>query len=407
MNSGQRTERQLLAILAADVVGYSTLMGRDEAGTLARLKQLRDEVFHPAIVEHSGRLVKLIGDGSLVTFQSVVDAVACAASIQRTLAGRVSGESGIRFRIGVNIGDVIIDGDDIYGDGVNIAARLESIADPGGVVVSENVYEQVNHKLELDFRSIGEQRLKNIAEPIRAYQLVFDGCAIPHRRSLSLRPRYPFLGLGVAGALLAACIGALQFLPWKNWPSAKPSILVLPFASVTKDPQHDYLADGIAADLITDLSKVSGLVVIARSSAFALKDSSIDPVDAAKRLNVRYVLTGSLRVTGDKLKVNVELVDGDTRSNVWADRFESRDAEFFQLQDNLVRSVVSSLSVRLTETEKTDISRLPTSNLEAYDFYTRAEQKAYSTGLSSLREILQLYQKAISLDPNFAEAHAG
>jgi adenylate cyclase len=415
VEQAQHLERKLVAILAADVVGYSRLMGLDETGTLTRLKALRREYIEPLIEGYHGRVVKLMGDGALVEFASVVDAVACAVEIQRVAAQQnfnVPENARIVFRIGINLGDVIIDKDDFYGDGVNIAARLEGLSDPGGVVISGTAYDQARNKLGLTFKSLGEQRLKNIAEPVRAYRVLLEQA--PSARKL--RSRRPLIGAAALFLVLAAALAVVL------WPRAvallqdqsstisaegKPTIAVLPFANLGQKADQDYFAEGLTDDLITDLSKISGLLVIARNSSFSFGDRSLDINEIAKQLNVHYVVEGSVRRDGNSVRINVQLIDAKTGSNIWAERFDRDYSKIFVLQDEVIGRIVEALSVRLTEGEKAQIARLPTRNLEAYDFYTRAEQKAYVVDFTSLGEALSLYQKAIKLDPAFADAYSG
>jgi adenylate cyclase len=409
--------RKLVAILAADVVGYSRLMGVDEAGTLARLKALRHDFIEPAIGGHGGRIVKLMGDGALVEFSSVIDAVSCAVEIQR-LAGEqnrdLPGDSRIDFRIGINLGDVIVDGEDFYGDGVNIAARLEGLSEPGGIVLSGAAYDQARNKLGLAFGSLGERRLKNISEPVRVYRVLLE----PGQHGRRFRPaRRTMAAAGLllacaAGGLLVLVPGGLGFLkgdlPAVSGAGAgKPSIAVLPFSDLGGSPDEDYFAEGLTDDLITDLSKISGLLVIARNSAFSFRDRSTDPRRIAEQLNVRYVVEGSIRRAGDAVRINVQLIDSQTGNNVWADRYDRDYSRIFALQDEVVEHIVDALSVRLTEGERTQIARLPTRNLEAWDFYTRAEQQVYAIDYRSLGEAVSLYQKAFTLDPTFANAYSG
>jgi adenylate cyclase len=415
VDQSQRVERRLVAILAADVVGYSRLMGLDETGTLARLKAIRRDLVDPLIRDYRGRIVKLMGDGALVEFASVVDAVACAVEVQRSITKHddaLPEDSRISLRIGINLGDVIIDGDDVYGDGVNIAARLQGICEPDGIVISGTAYDHAKNKLDVGFRSLGSQHLKNIAEPVRAYRVLLG---LPERA-----PRWRPGWLLPAVAMVLVAIVTIGFVLWPQADALfsrylrvaesatdKPSIAVLPLGSLSDNAQEDYFADGLTDDLITDLSKISGLMVIARNSAFAFKHQPKNVRQVAEQLGVRYVLAGSVRRAGDKLRVNVQLTDSTTASNVWAERYEGDYAKIFELQDQVVKRVVEALSVHLTESETSQISRLPTRNLEAYDFYTRAEQKVYSVGSKSLGDALALYEKAISLDREFADAYAG
>lgn len=417
MEQVQHLERKLVAILAADVVGYSRLMGLDEMGTLSRLKALRREFIEPSIEGYHGRIVKLMGDGALVAFESVVDALACAVEIQRVTAQQNLGvpeDTQIVFRIGINLGDVIPDKDDFYGDGVNIAARLEGLSDPGGIVISGTAYDQAHNKLGLTFKSLGEQRLKNIPERVRAYRVLLEQTG-GTRKSRSRR----WLVSIAAAALFLALMAGMFF-----WPQAvallsdhgsnltgsvagKPSIAVLPFTDLGEKAGQDYFAEGLADDLITDLSKISGLLVIARNSSFSFKDQSLDLDKIAEQLNVRYVVEGSVRREGDSVRINVQLIDAKTGSNIWAERYDRDYSKLFALQDEVIERIVEALSVRLTAGEKTQIARLPTQNLEAYDFYIRAEQKVYAIDYKSLGEALSLYQNAIKLDPTFADAYSG
>jgi adenylate cyclase len=417
VDQSQRVERKLVAILAADVVGYSRLMGLNETGTLARLKALRHDLIDPLIASYHGRIVKLMGDGELVEFASVVDAVECAVELQRCVVKQgidLPEHSRIRFRIGINLGDVIADGDDVYGDGVNIAARLQGICEPNGIVLSGTAYDQAKNKLDIGFKSLGRRHLKNIAEPIRTYavrlELPTTARGLWPRRWLMPATTIVFLAIAIAMASLLwpqTDVLLARYLRATRPVADKPSLAVLPFGSLSDNAQQDYFADGLTDDLITDLSKISGLVVIARNSAFAFKGQPENVTQVAKQLGVRYVLRGNVRRAGEKIRVNVQLVDSTTESNVWAERYEGDYNKIFELQDQLIKRVVEALSVHLTESETSQISRLPTRNLEAYDFYTRAEQKVYAARSESLREALAAYDKAISLDPDFADAYAG
>ena len=399
-------ERRLTAILAADVVGYSRLMGEDEVGTLNRLKSCRRELVDPAIKEFHGRMIKLMGDGALVEFASVVDAVQCAAAIQRRMADRDQGEARqIRFRIGINLGDVIVDENDIYGDGVNIAARLEAMAEPGGICISGSAFDQAVHKVDVGFAGLGEQSLKNIADPVRVYRVLLDPAAsgkivaAPHRigsRGMTLA--------GIAVLFIALLAG---FFVWqKPFGSQRPSVAVLPFANLAGDPSQDYFVDGITEDLITDLTKLSGLDVIARNSVFAYKGKHAVLTDIARALGVRYVVEGSVRRTGEQIRVNAQLIDTTTGDNLWANRFDRGMAGVFAVQDEMSGEIAKALGLQPSTVQSERMARPPTENLEAYDYYLRAEQAARSGGRDGLRESLRLYEKAEELDPGFAEAFA-
>jgi adenylate cyclase len=373
-------ERRLAAILAADVVGYSRLMGANEAGTLADLAAHRRELIDGAVAEHQGRIVKLTGDGMLVEFSSVVSAVACAAEIQSRMAERNAGvpeDRRIEFRIGVNLGDVIHQDGDIFGDGVNIAARLEAIAPAGGVAVSALVRESVGNRLELMFEDTGEQQLKNIDRRVRVYRVA--------RRA--------------AGAGLAA--------PRPQRAAERPSIAVLPFSNISGDAEQEYFADGIAEDIITDLSKISGLFVIGRNTTFTYKGRAVKLQEAAAELGVRFLLEGSVRKAGQRVRVTAQLIDGATGGHLWADRFDRDLTDIFAIQDEITRTIVEQLKVRLLPEEKEALSQAPTSNVEAYSCYLRGRQFLHMKTRSYLLMARDMFARAAALDPNYARAYAG
>ncbi len=325
----ERLQRRLAAILSADVVGYSRLMGMDEAGTLSRLNALRRELIDPTIAAHSGRIVKLMGDGALVEFASAVDAVTCAIEIQRRL--REDDASGsdanpIQIRIGINVGDIIIDGEDILGDSVNIAARVEGIAEPGGISISEDAWRQVQGKVAANFVDAGEQSLKNIARPVRVYRLDLA----PKPAAASKVPR-PTLAL-----------------------PDKPSIAVLAFNNMSGDPEQEYFSDGISEDIITDLSKLSELHVIARNSTFINKGKPVDVKQVGRDLGVHYVLEGSVRKAGNRVRVTIQLIDTTSGVHIWADRFDRDLTEIFAVQDELTQEIIAALKIKLSAAESTD-----------------------------------------------------
>jgi len=401
-------ERRLAAILAADVVGYSRLMGEDEVGTLARLKSCRRELVDPAIEEFHGRIIKLMGDGALVEFASVVDAVQCAAAIQRKMAERNQGMAAaeqIRFRIGVNLGDVIVEGSDIYGDGVNIAARLEAMAEPGGICISGTAFDHAVHKVDVGFAGLGEQRLKNIADPVRVYRVLLDPDKARKIVSAPSHTNKRTMILGAA-ALLFIVLAVIGFAWQKSLAPQRPSIAVLPFANLSGDPSQDYFADGVTEDLITDLAKLSGLDVVARNSVFAYKNRPAALAVMARELGARFVVEGSVRRTGEQIRVNAQLIDTATGDNLWADRFDGVAAGVFSIQDEMNREIAKALGVKPSEAETERMARPPTTNLEAYDYYLRAEQAARAGNRAKMREALILYGKAEELDPTFAEAFA-
>jgi adenylate cyclase len=383
--SGERVERRLAAILAADVVGYSRLMGQDEAGTLARLRAHRRELIDPKITEHKGRIVKTTGDGILIEFPSVVEAVACAVAVQRGMAERnvsTPEDQRIVFRVGVNLGDIIIAEDtDIHGDGVNIAARLEGIAEPGGICVSGTVHDQVRDKLDLAFDDLGEQALKNIARPVRVYRV-----------RLGTAETTPKTAPTESAPMLA--------LP------DKPSIAVLPFANMSNDPEQEYFADGMVEEIITALSRIRWLFVIARNSSFAYKGKSPDLRQVGRELGVRYVLEGSVRRAGNRVRITGQLIDTTTGTHIWADRFDGVLDDIFELQDQVASSAAGAIEPRLRQSEIERVSRKPTNSLDAYDLYLRAVALRDQHTDESVREAIALLKRALAIDPTYAPAAA-
>jgi adenylate cyclase len=417
-------ERRLAAVLIADVAGYGRLSQIDEEGTRARFQGDLHDVFEPKIAKHHGRLVKTMGDGLLVEFHSVVDALRCAIDVQRQKARRNAlAPPGQRldFRIGVNLGDIIVEGEDIHGDGVNIADRIQALAELGGIAISGSAYDQVKSKLPVGYVSLGEQKVKSIAEPIRVYRVVLDPSAAGRTtgapRSLR-RWRVPVAAAALIALLLAGA--AFWWQPWPFFqPSApvgrfayplpdKPSVAVLPFINVSGDSEHDHLAEGLTDDLITELSKVSGLFVIARHSVFAIRDTAGKIQDVAAELGVHYVLEGTLQRADSRLRINVKLIDAVTGLSLWAERYDRQYTDLFAVQDDVIAKIISALEVKLSEGERDQLARIPTDNLEAYDYYMRAEQEGFFySDVDTYRRTLSFYQKAIDLDPNFANAHAG
>jgi TolB-like protein/class 3 adenylate cyclase/cytochrome c-type biogenesis protein CcmH/NrfG len=375
--------RRLAAILCADVVGYSRLMGVDEAGTLAGLKGLRRDLVDPKVATYGGRIFKTTGDGFLAEFPSAVNAVRFAMDMQAALgegsAGRPE-DRRIAFRIGINVGDVIVEDDDLYGDGVNVAARLESLAEPGGVCVSANVVEQVRNKIEAGFADLGEQRVKNIAEPIRIYRLA------PGKGRAHEAPRTP--------------------PPSFSASADRKSIVVLAFENMSRDPEQEYFSDGIAEDIITDLSKISGLFVIARNSAFAYKGKAINLQQVSRELGVRYVLEGSVRKAGARVRVTAQLIDGTTGGHVWAERYDRDLSDIFAVQDELTKEIVSALALKLTDDERRRLSRRGTDNVEAYDLFLRGRELIWLHTQTATYEGRKLLERATALDPAFAAAYA-
>ncbi len=401
-------ERRLTAIVDSDVVGYSRLMGEDEGGTLARLKACRREVVDPAIEEFHGRIIKLMGDGALVEFASIVDAVQCAAAIQRKMAGRDQGVSEtrrIQFRIGVNLGDIIVEGDDIYGDGVNIAARLQGLAQPGGICISGTAFDHAVHKADVGFSALGEQHLKNIADPVRVYRVLLDPSQAGKVVTAGRRPGRQAMILATVAALLITAV-AIVFTWQGAFAPQRLSVAVLPFINLSGDPDQDYFTDGITDNLITDLAKLSDLDVIARNSVFAYKGKARVLPEIGRDLGVRFVVEGSAQRTGEKIRVNAQLIDAASGDHLWANRFDRAAGSVFTLQDEMSRQIAEALGLELTQSETEQLARPPTANLEAYDYYLRAEQAARTGRRSRMLEALALFDKAEALDPGFADAFA-
>jgi adenylate cyclase len=369
-------ERRLTAILAADVVGYSRLMTIDETGTLAALTSLRKNLVNPKISEHNGRIVKLTGDGMLIEFPSVVSAVACAVDIQSAMRTRNATEPAARieFRIGINLGDIIVEDGDIFGDGVNVAARLEGIAPIGGIAVSQSVRDHVGKRLDLAFEDMGERRLKNIEAPIRVYSISVEHTSTD--------------GAASAG-------------------QERPSIAVLPFVNMSGDPEQEYFSDGITEDIITDLSKVSGLFVVARNTAFTYKGKHVDVQEVAKRLGVNFILEGSVRKAGARVRVTGQLINGKDSGHVWADRFDRDLTDIFAIQDEITHAIVEQLKVKLLPQEKKSIGQTPTGNVEAYTYYLRGRQFFHRHSKSYYQLARRMFAKAVELDPAYARAYAG
>ncbi len=416
-------ERRLAAILAADVVGYSRLMGVDEAGTLARLEGLKAEILDPLIAQHHGRVVKLMGDGFLVEFASVVDAVTCALDWQGAVearAGLVPEDRALRFRIGVNLGDVIVKGEDVYGDGVNVAARLEGLAEPGSVLVSRTVFDHAKGKVPASFEDLGERELKNIAEPVRVFR-VSMGSEVAETPSVakvtSRSRRLPAIAATVV--LLAVAAGAALWLkPWepREQPASleamafplpdKPSIAVLPFTNMSDDPNQEYFVDGMTEDLITDLAKIESLFVIARNTVFTYKGKAVAVPEVARELGVRYVLEGSVRRVGDIVRINTQLIDGISGAHIWAERYDGTLADIFALQDKVTSEIVAQLQITLTPDEQTRQNRKDTDNAEAYDAYLRGWQLYRRYTPEDFFEAIPHLERAVELDPDFGRAWA-
>jgi adenylate cyclase len=368
-------QRKLTVIFSADVVGYSGLMEHDEAGTLARLKENRRTIFDPRVAAHGGRIVKLMGDGALVEFASVVSAVECASEIQRATEAQAqtAGANALRYRIGITLGEVIVEGDDIYGDGVNVAARLQSLAAPGSVALSRVVRDQVAGKVAIELEDLGEHAVKNLERPVHVYALRSEAAPSPSPQAARAQ---------------------------------RVSICVLPFANMSGDPEQEYFSDGVTEDIITDLSKVSALAVVSRNTAFTFKSKPIDVAQVARQLKVSHVLEGSVRKAGNRVRITAQLIEGATDSHLWAERYDRDLNDIFALQDEISEAIVNALKLKLMPSEKKAIEQRATTNPEAYKLYLMARQYN-ATGNSRHRDItVRLCQRAIEIDPGYARAWA-
>ena len=378
-------ERRLAAVLAADMVGYSRLMEVDETGTLARLKTHRIELIDPAIAKNRGRIIKTTGDGILVEFHSVADAVLCAAEIQRRMARRnldVPPSRWVQFRIGVNLGDLIVDEDDIFGDGVNVAARLEMLAEPGGICVSAAVRDQVGDRLDqIAFEDLGEQSVKNITRPIRVFRIRLEADAT----------------VGPERARDAAMSAAV---------AKKPSIAVLPLANMSGDPEQEFFADGLTEDIITELSRFRDLLVISRNSTFVYKGKAVKLQEVAREFGVDYILEGSVRKSGDRIRVTVQLIDAETDRHVWAERYDRQLEDIFAIQDEMTRAIVATLPGRMEAATHDRAKRKRTDNMAAYECVLTAKVLHHRSTREDNAEAQRLLDRAIALDPNYGHAHA-
>jgi len=418
-------KRKLAAILHADVAGFSRLMGEDEAGTHQALGELRRAV-DPVIAAHGGRIVGTAGDSVLADFSSVVDALNCAVEMQRasrTINDPIPPERRLELRIGVNLGDVIVDGDDIFGDGVNIAARLEGLAQPGTVCISQTVYDQVRNKLALDYRPLGAHRVKNIAEPVRAYAVGLPA-TVPRPR----RGRRPLFAAAGAAALVGVGLAAWVLHTGGSWElpglgaapkplevaslaaparlAGRPSIAVLPFKNLSGDASQDFFSDGITEDVITALGRFSNLLVIAKSASFPFKGSNAAPAEIGRLLDARYLLEGSVRRAEDRIRVNVELTEAATGVHVWSETYDSEGKDIFAVQDDIASRVVGAAAVKLTRFERERVLTKPTENLAAYEYVLRGREFLSHPSRDKNDEAADLFQRAIDLDPNYAAAYA-
>ncbi|MER8397591.1 adenylate/guanylate cyclase domain-containing protein [Mesorhizobium sp. M1348] len=370
-------EQRLAAILAADMAGYSRLMEADESGTLARLRTHRIELVDPAIAKNKGRIIKTTGDGMLVEFQSVTDAVKCAVEIQQRMKRRnsdVPQERRIEFRIGINLGDIIFDDDDIFGDGVNIASRIEQLADVGGICVTAAVATQIADRLEIAMEDLGEKTLKNISRPVRLYRVGFDSPVLPQveaKRSIS-----------------------------------KPSIVVLPFSNMSGDPEQEFFADGLTEDIITELSRHHELFVISRNSAFVYKNRAVNVREVAEKLDVQYLVEGSVRKIGDRVRVTVQLIDTANDAHIWADKYDRKLDDIFAIQDEVTAAIAATLPGRVEAAQRDQLARAKPANMAAYECVLAAKVLHHRSTIADNERAQTLIERAVALDPDYAHAHA-
>jgi adenylate cyclase len=413
MASDDRLEHKLAAILHADIVGFTRMSSDDEEGTYRKLREYLDH-FRDAIESHGGAVVNTAGDAVLAEFPTVSEALTCSVAVQRTFADmnrELAEDQRLVFRIGVNLGEVIVDRDNIYGDGVNMAQRLEGLAEPGGICLSQAVHAAVGHKLDLTYRDIGSRQVKNVAEPVHAFQVVLDGAApsASRRRAVSLIAAAIALVLVVAGV---AWFGlgrhgeeTVAEGPVLAIDDSMPSIAVLPFQNVGGDAKEDYFSDGITNDLITDLSRFSNLFVVASNSVFTYKGKAVDIKEVGHDLGVRYVLEGSILIVDNRLRLNAQLIDATTNLHIWADRYDRELDDIFAVQDELNEAIIAALRVTLTEVEQSRTARQYTTNLEAYDLFLRGRSYLRGSRQTHLKA-QKLFDQAIALDPDFAAAYA-
>jgi class 3 adenylate cyclase/TolB-like protein len=419
-------KRKLAAILHADVVGFSRLMGGDEAGTHRALGELRRCV-DPLITAHGGRIVGTAGDSLLADFSSVVDALSCAVEMQRAaraINDPIPPERRLELRIGLNLGDVIVDGDDIFGDGVNIAARLEALAQPGTVCISQTVYDQVRNKLALNYRPLGSHRVKNIADPVRAYAVGVPAAGPRTRKRWQLLFAAAGAGMLVVAGLVAWALYAdegrqlvglgaapkpvdVSSLATPARLAGRPSVAVLPFENLSGDLSQDFFSNGIAEDILTALGRFSNLLVIAKPASFQFKGQNLAPAEIGRQLDARYLLSGSVRRAGDRVRVNAELSEAATGRNVWSQSYDAEVKDIFGVQEDIARRVVGAAAMKLTRFERERALGKPTTNLAAYEYVLRGREFMSHATRDGNREAQDMFQRAIELDPGYAAAHAG
>ena len=405
--SDNGNQRRLSAILAADMVGYTRRMEQDTDGTVAAWKEARSDIIDPAISEHSGRIVKHTGDGFLAEFPTVLDAVNCANGIQSAMTNSI-----LDFRIGINLSDIIDDGEDIHGEGVNIAARIEALAEPGGICVSGGVYDQVRNRLDRPFEDTGEHQVKHVTRPIRVFRVLGEG-ETPKQPTQSSRPVVNYILPALVGLII---IASTSIWWWQLPPDpakiadehpSTSSIAVLPFTNLSEDKAQAYFADGITEDIITDLSKISGLYVTSRGATLRYRKEVGDPRNIGTELGVRHILEGSVRRAGGRVRITTKLIDAKTGGQLWAERFDRDTQDIFAIQDEIADRVVAQLSVRLKEGSLKRAARTYTPNLEAYDLYIQGRAKRIPPTPGNLAAALKMFENAIKIDPKFAGGYAG
>ncbi len=410
-----RVDRRLAAILAADVVGYSRLIERDEDGTLERLKALRKGFIEPILARHDGRIAKLMGDGALIEFPSAVEAVEAAVEVQLAVEAHERdrpAEERLCFRIGISLGDVVHEDGDVFGEGVNLAARLEGLAEPGGVCTTRIVYEQARHRLPIGFASMGRRRLKNIEEPVEVWRVVPGGLVAPRPRP-ARGPRRWLLAIAAAVVLLVALVGAGSWYLWSQPPqgssshfAGKPSIAVLPFDNLSADPEQGYLADGIVEDIITQLARNKDLKVIARTTSFSFRDQGKRAEEIAQALGVAYVLEGSVRRSGDNLRITAQLIDGRSGEHLWAERYDRPANEVIQVQDAIVEGIAGELFSEIRQGRKAAALRRPVGDIDSYTATVKALALKHTFDPDNYREARRLLQQVLAREPDYAQAHA-
>jgi TolB-like protein/class 3 adenylate cyclase len=428
----QRVERKLAAIVAADIAGYSRLMGADEVGTLVALKTHRKALIDPMIAAHHGRIVKTTGDGMLVEFASVVDAVTCSVAIQRGMISRnavVPENKRILFRVGINVGDIIVEEKDIYGDGVNVAARLQELAQPGGICLSRTVRNHVRDKVSLDFEDLGEQTVKNIARPIKVFGLAAnDVAALPETMAAPRAPKPQHLRVVIAGAVALVVIAAAAAWWWQGRQidraasvatseegahhgarplSERPTIAVLPFVTLGAVASDDYFGDGLTEDIIAALGRFSDLSVLARNAVFPYKGKGLRPEDVGRELGARYLFEGTIRRTPERIRISVELTDATRGALLWSTQYDAEPKDVFSIQDDITRRITGALAVRLTKLEQARAAARPPGSLEAYDLVLRGRELMARRSRSANAQARDLFERAIDLDPTYAAAYVG